>query len=432
MPMALPTKARDPLLWRFSLYGFLKNQQYYEPFFLLVLRSKGLSFFQVGLLFSFREICVNVMGIPAGFLADLRGRRTSLLVCFAAYIASFAGFALGSSFPALFLSMFAFAVGESFRSGTHKAMIFHHLRLTGRESERSVVYGFTRSWSKIGSAVSSLLSGLLVFAAGGWSRVFLFAIPPYLANMANVGTYPAVLEGEHRDRTFSVKDAVATMVRETRACVSNAPIRGLLAESAVLQALGKTVKDYVQPLVVLALAGWTSSGPLSRLDSTRRSALILGVLYFALNAVAASASRNAHRFDRIERSGVPWLWAAVAASGVLVGAGAGTRGLLPGATGIAVAGFVLLVLLENVWRPLFLDRLDDVSDSAYGAAVLSVEAQFSSLGVMLCAPLLGRVADRCGVPGVGAAVAVVALLAGIASRMRKSRAREEGGSHSSR
>ena len=135
------TKA-DRLLWRFSLYGFLKNQQYYEPFFLLVLRSKGLSYFQIGLLHSFREIGVNLMGIPAGFLADMRGRRTALVLCFAAYILSFLGFALTTSFPSLLLSMFAFSVGESFRSGTHKAMIFHHLRMSGRESEKAVVYGF--------------------------------------------------------------------------------------------------------------------------------------------------------------------------------------------------------------------------------------------------------------------------------------------------
>ena len=36
-----------------------------------------------------------------------------------------------------------------FRGGTHKAMILDWLRAQGRESERTRVYGFTRSWSKI-------------------------------------------------------------------------------------------------------------------------------------------------------------------------------------------------------------------------------------------------------------------------------------------
>lgn len=409
----------DPMIRRFGLYGFLKNQQYYEPFFLLVLRDKGLSFFQIGLLYSFREFAELAMGIPAGFLADLHGRRRSLLLCFAAYIASFLGFALARSFPALVASMFAFAVGESFRSGTHKAMIFHHLRLVGRASEKVAVYGTTRSWSKAGSAVSSLLSGLLVFATGSYGRIFLFAIPPYLANMVNVGTYPAALEGEAPKVTFSVKGAVATMGRETLRCLRHPGLRGLFVESAVLQALAKSAKDYVQPLVVAALAGWATSGAVGRLDATRRSAVLLGMLYFALNLLAAWASRNAHRFDRMERRGTPWLWIAVATAGALVLAGSAARGRIPSATFLAVAGFAGLVLLENVWRPLFLDRLDEVSDSRYGAAVLSVEAQFASIGVMLCAPLVGRAADRFGVAGVGAVVVVLAMATAWYARQRK-------------
>lgn len=412
---------RDPLLWRFSLYGFLKNQQYYEPFFLLVLRDKGLTFLQIGLLFAFREAWVNVLGIPAGFLADMRGRRTSLVVCFCAYVASFAGFAFATSLPLLHLAMFLFAVGESFRSGTHKAMIFHHLRLEGRESEKTRVYGFTRSWSKIGSSVSALLSGVLVFVSGSPAGVFLWAIPPYLLNALNVGTYPRRLEGEmaRSDAPFSARAALSTMVRETVSCLRNRPLRGLLLESATLQATAKTVKDYVQPLVVLALAGWSLRGPLAGVDAGRRSGLLLGVVYFVLNVAAAWASRNAWRFSQTERRGFPWLWAAVAGTGVLVAAGSLARGILPGATVLAVTGFVLLVFLENLWRPLLLDRLDDVSDSAYGAAVLSVEAQCSSLGVMVCAPLVGWVADRAGMPGVGLVVLALAVFAGVSSVRRK-------------
>lgn len=409
----------DPLLWRFSLYGFLKNQQYYEPFFLLVLRSKGLAFFQIGLLYSFREICVNILGIPAGFLADMHGRRSALVICFSAYIVSFAGFALGQGMPVLFGSMFAFAVGESFRSGTHKAMIFHYLRLAGRESEKAVVYGYTRSWSKIGSAVSSLLSGVLVLFSGDYGRVFLFAIPPYLANMVNVGAYPAALEGEVAKTSFSVKASLATMLRETTQCVRHPKLRGLFVESAVLQSVAKTVKDYLQPLVVASLASLVLSGPLGRLDSLRRSALLLGVLYFALNSMAAWASRNAHRFDFVERRREPLLWIAVALVGGMIFCGSSLGGVAPGATGIAIVGFLLLVFLENIWRPLFLDRLDDISDSAFGAAVLSVEAQFQSIGVMFCAPVVGRVADRFGIPGVGAFVVVIAMATAIYSYRNK-------------
>ena len=65
------------MLFRFSLYGFLKNQQYYDPFLILAFRSKGLSFTQIGLLIGFRELCINLMEVPTGAIADVAGRRRS-------------------------------------------------------------------------------------------------------------------------------------------------------------------------------------------------------------------------------------------------------------------------------------------------------------------------------------------------------------------
>jgi predicted MFS family arabinose efflux permease len=105
--------------------------------------------------------------------------------------------------------------------------------------------------------------------------------------------------------------------------------------------------------------------------------------------------------------------------GGLVAGGSALRGMLPGATGLAVLGFFLLVLVENIWRPLFLDRLDEVADSTYGAAVLSVEAQFSSLGVMIGAPVIGKIADHSGLPGVGLFVMAMAVVTGALSARRK-------------
>jgi MFS family permease len=146
------------MLFRFSLYGFLKNQQYYDPFIILAFREKGLEFFVIGLLIGFRELCINLFEVPTGAIADLCGRRRSMILSFVSYIISFAVFAASTVLWQLFAAMLFFAVGEAFRTGTHKAMILNWLRLQGRESEKTKTYGFTRSWAKIGSAVSVVIA----------------------------------------------------------------------------------------------------------------------------------------------------------------------------------------------------------------------------------------------------------------------------------
>ena len=112
------------MIRRFSLYGFLKNQRYFEPFIILFFLQQGLSFTEIGFLIAFRELIINLMEIPSGAIADLFGRRRSMMLSFTSYIASFAIFGFSQVYWHFFIAMFFFAIGEAFRTGTHKAMIF--------------------------------------------------------------------------------------------------------------------------------------------------------------------------------------------------------------------------------------------------------------------------------------------------------------------
>ncbi|MFQ5651939.1 MAG: hypothetical protein ACE5IY_18545 [bacterium] len=57
---------KSTMIFHFSLYGFLKNQKYFEPFLILAFLEKGLSFTLIGMLIGFRGICINLLEIPSG------------------------------------------------------------------------------------------------------------------------------------------------------------------------------------------------------------------------------------------------------------------------------------------------------------------------------------------------------------------------------
>ena len=66
---------KDRMFYKFSLYGFLKNLRFFEPFILLFFRDASLSYLQIGLLFSIRDLATNILEIPTGVYADAFGRR---------------------------------------------------------------------------------------------------------------------------------------------------------------------------------------------------------------------------------------------------------------------------------------------------------------------------------------------------------------------
>ncbi len=386
------------MLFRFSLYGFLKNQRYFEPFLVLFFLERGLSFFHIGLLVAFREVTVNLLEIPSGAIADLFGRRRSMIFAFTAYAASFLVFAAAESLLLFYPAMFLFAVGESFRTGTHKAMIFAWLRAQGRTDERTRVYGYTRSWSKIGSAVSVVLATAIVFVADGYAWVFALAAVPALLNIVNFLGYPRELDGE---RTGESRGSVIRHIREAlREAVRRPGLRRLVLESMGFEGIFHAAKDYLQPVLKTAAAAaavwWSFTAGLSE---ARQSALMIGIVYVMLYLLSASASRNAHRLaggvggeDRAAR--ILWI-AAFGLYGILAAAA------VPGYAPLLIAAFVGIHVLQNIWRPVLISRFDAHSDEKQGATVLSIESQAQRLSTMIAAPLLGLAVDAVTERGLG-------------------------------
>ena len=382
------------ILFRFCLYGFLKNQQYFDPFLILAFRQKGLSFGMIGILIGFRAICINLMEIPSGAVADVMGRRRSMIASFAAYIASFAVFGLLTPVWALFVAMFLFSIGEAFRTGTHKAMIFQWLEHENRLSEKTAIYGQTRAWAQIGSAASVVIATLLVFSTENYSAVFLYCIIPYLIAIVNFMGYPAYLEGA-KTEVESLRGIVRMLFSSISQCMRNRSLRGLLLESMGYDGLYHSTKDYIQPIIktaCMSLPVIVVLGDRFALADNQRVAIGVGVVYFALYMLASVASRSAGRFAARmggdERSArVLWL---ITLSVFLLMAG----GIFVDLSAIAVIAFVVLAVLFNLWRPVLVSRVASQADPAQTATILSVDSQASSLFLAIVAPLLGWSVDR--------------------------------------
>ena len=111
--------------------------------------------------------------------------------------------------------MFLYGVGDTFRTGTHKAMIFEWLRLQGRSDERTSIYGLTRSWSQIGSALSGIIAAGFVLISGSYDYVFYFAVIPYAVNLLNLATYPTELDGEHQ-KASSLRESLGRLKKSLK------------------------------------------------------------------------------------------------------------------------------------------------------------------------------------------------------------------------
>ncbi len=389
------------MIFRFSLYGFLKNQRYFEAFMFLVFLEKGLDFFQIGVLVAVRALAVNLFEIPSGAFADVCGRRRSMILSFAAYIVSF--LVLGAAqHPALLgLGMVLYGLGDSFRSGTHKAMIFKWLSNQDRAGERVRVYGYTRSWSKFGSVAAVIIGAAIVLVVDGYAVLFYVAIVPYALGILNFLGYPKELDAG-AGSSPSMGAVVRHMAASVRTSFKRPGLRRLVLESMGFDGIFNAVKDYLQPVLEVAAITATATA-LASLDwsQTQRTALLVGPVYVVLYLLAGVASRQAHRVSTAaggedRAAGILWSVNVAVFGGLLV------SGWLDEWVALSVS-FVLLHALHNVWRPILISRFDIHGEEAQAASLLSIESQGQRIATIIIAPLLGLAVSHVGDGGPGGA-----------------------------
>lgn len=377
------------MIFRFSLYGFLKNQRYFEPFMMLFLLSGGNSFASVGFLIGFREFCINATNIPAGAIADLYGRRRCMLVSYLAYMVAFLCFGLlPNEVVYLFIGIFFFGIGEAFREGTHKSMIFTWLRLNDRLEEKTKVYGYTRSWSKVGSAVSIPIATAIAYFTSNLNTLFLAALVPYSIGFISLCTYPKELDGRPEQEPC-IKQVFVHMWQTLRESVKIAGLRRLMAESMGFEGFFDVVKDYVQPMIKSMLLGLPL---LLALGKDQRSTLLIGAVYFFFHLGSAWSSRKAHHLSARwggEDSASRFLWWAMTLTYLAM-----LPCLLLEVYTPVIALFFGLYLMQSAWRPLIISRFDAYSPETHGTSILSVESQSQTFAKMLFAPAIGFMVDQ--------------------------------------
>lgn len=381
------------MFYRFSAYGFLKNLRFFEPFIILIFRANGLSFLQIGLLYSVRDLTNNLMEIPTGVLADAFGRRRAMVLAFSSYLISFSIFYLFDDFYIYALAMVFFGLGEAFRSGTHKALILEHLKRQDMLDLKISYYGRTRGASQLGSAFNSLIAAALLLYTGDYRTMFLAATIPYVIDLFNLATYPKFLDGEQvviEKGTLWVQTK-ATLKDFSGIFTDRRAMRGIL-NSASFTALFKITKDYLQPILETFALGLPI---LLFADDLERSGLVIGVVYFFVYLLTSYASRNS---DLVSRR-FPNLAYAINTT-FLVGVGfLFVAGLTTWLNLVIISIFVFqgFYVLQNLRKPMNVSYISDQISQRVMASGLSIEAQFTTVLVAIFAPILGALADAFGV-----------------------------------
>ncbi|MHA1679706.1 MAG: MFS transporter [Promethearchaeota archaeon] len=382
---------KDRYIKRFSFYGFFKNLKFFEPYMLVIFINSGLNLIEIGFLLAIVEIIALIVEVPSGFIADRFGRKNTMLACFIFYIISFLFFSAGGFFIYM-IAMIFFGLGDAFRTGTHKAIIFEYLDKKGWKSHKAFVYGRTRSTSLMGSSISSVISIIFILTIPADGFIFILTILPYIADFILVATYPSFTNQRIKNTSDDPekKSEFGKNGKDKISIKKHVQIRKLIINSAFYDAMYKSIKDYIQPILAMLVLS-TALLPLPGLNADDQLDVVLGVVYCFFYVLGAFASKNGYRIlkSKMKRRSINDLLYTITTI-MFIGIALFYAFNIP--FGIIILYFGIYGIF-NTRRPIILAQLDELLSKKHRATVLSVESLVKSLFVIILSILLGLLAE---------------------------------------
>lgn len=384
---------------KFCAYGFLKNLRFFDAFLLIYILDNEMTFAQAGMLYASREIISNIFEIPSGIIADSYGRKNSLIGAFILYILSFIFFYCATNFELLLIAMLLIGIGDAFRSGTHKGMIMDYLRINGWGEHKITYYGYTRSWSQLGSALSALLAGIIVFYSGDYRIIYLASIVPYLINFINIYSYPEALNFSLKKEERERKD-LKGMVKNIFNTLRKKQVFEIVNSSALHSSFLKSIKDYIQPIMVSIAVALPI---LTTIDLKSKSGLIIGIIYsciFILNSYASKMS------GKLSLRGIQNIEKKTLLFGIFSGVLCGVFFYCE-LFKLSIIVFIFIYIVENLRKPILTGYLSNNVPDEILTSVISVQSFYKTLVTAILSILIGILADCYG---IGISLLVISIL----------------------
>lgn len=334
------------------------------PIVVLFYQDNGMGMHEIFLLKAIYSIAIVVMEIPSGWMADVWGRKKTLLLGGILGSGGFLLYSFSYGFWAFALAEIILGVGHSFVSGADSALLYDSLKASGKTDQYIKQEGRITSVGNFAEAIAGIIGGFLAAISLRTPFYFQFAVASIAIPAAFTLIEPKIHTTEH---IHSVKKLFGN-IRKTLLVNKNLRISILL--SAVTGTSTLTFAWLVQPYF----------------KAVGLSVELFGIFWTALNLTVGVSSVFAYKVERYlgKKSTLILIITVLAAGYFLSGINITLWGM---------AFLFLFYIVRGLATPVLKNYINLYTESDVRATMLSVRnfvirIMFAGIG-----PLLGWITD---------------------------------------
>ncbi|WP_340112328.1 MFS transporter [Maribellus mangrovi] len=328
-------------------------------------KDNGMGMHEIFVLKAIYSVAIVAMEIPSGWMADVWGRKKTLILGSILGSAGFLIYSFSYGFWAFVIAEIILGIGHSFVSGADSAMLYDSLKADKRTDRYIREEGKITSVGNFSEAIAGVISGLLVYFSLRAPFYFQFAV----ASMAIPAALTMIEPKVHaKIQALSVKK-LAINIRNTFVRDQNLRISILL--SAVTGTATLTFAWLVQPFF----------------EAIGLPLEMFGILWTALNLTVGVSSVFSYKVAQFlgRRWSILMVILVLSAGYVLSGTVISYWGL---------AFLFIFYLVRGIATPIFKNYINQYTESEVRATMLSVRNFVIRITFAGIGPLLGWITDN--------------------------------------
>jgi MFS family permease len=334
------------------------------PILMLFYKDMGFSDKESFQLKAFYSIAIVIFEIPSGYVADVIGRRKTLIIGAILGTLGFVVYSLTSGYYYFLLAELILGVGQSFVSGADSAMLYDSLKSMDRDNEYIKYEGRNFTVGNYAEALAGLLGGTL-------ASIHLrlpFILQTGIAFMAVPAAILLVEPHLHTTRKKpGIKDILSIVWYAT---VKNAKLRYNLLYSSIMGTATLTMAWIYQ--LYLNNIGFTS--------------YYIGATHTVLNLIVGTTTLFAYKIEaKLKPKLTIWLTSIAITGSYII-------------SGFIDSAWILVVLAifyfsRGIATPVLKDYINRITSSDIRATVLSIRSLLIRGFFAVIAPFVGYLSD---------------------------------------
>ncbi|MVX64946.1 MFS transporter [Clostridium chromiireducens] len=352
------------------LYNFLFQLNITSAIWVLYLSFKGMSLIEIGLLESIYHITGVLFELPTGAIADVYGKKFSIITGRIVSVISSILMITSNSFWGFGLSFILSAASMNLNSGAGKALIYDSLKELGEEERYKKIWGNLAFIMSTGQGIAVLLGGILSdikFLYAYILGMIIHTVALIVACKFNEPTVRKKQEEKKQENLILYQVLISAKVLKTRKVVLY-----LILFSALVGSLQTTVFFYSQQYF----------------SNMSYSKTAIAIICAASSFIEAISSKYAYKLENLLKLKGTLISVSLINIFSLIG--------LALAKELAVVFFMSASITGGLAYTIFSDYINSRIPSEYRATILSFDSFCFSMFMISVFPVFGLLAEKIG------------------------------------